>query len=112
MCPLCVHLNKCTSLGVWLGVCMHAARVSVCLSPSLSDISLASTRLRRQGDGKHAGSGNYGGSKHFSWMTSPGTAEEQAKEGGRQMCCEGGGEGRAFPGMKGGGKKTADEIRG
>lgn len=42
-----------------------------------------------QGDGKHAGSGNYGGSKHFSWMISFGTAEEQAK-----TRCDRGGEGR------------------
>lgn len=65
----------------------------VCLSPSFSDISLASTWLWRQGDGKHAGSSNYGGSKHFSWMISFGTAEEQAKKGGRRMSFESGGEG-------------------
>lgn len=65
----------------------------MCLNPSLSPITLASTWHWRQGDGKHAGSSNYGGSKHFSWMISFGTAEEQAKEGGRRMSCERGGEG-------------------
>lgn len=65
------------------------------------------------------GSGNYGGSKHFSWMISFGTAEEQAKVGGRRISCGRGGEGsdererfswderrRQVEG-----RKTAEEIR-
>lgn len=64
-----------------------------CLSPFLSDISLATTWLWCQGDGKHAGSGNYEGSKHFSWMISFAAAEKQAKEGGRRMSFKREGEG-------------------
>lgn len=41
----------------------------VCLVPS-------HTWLWCQGDGKHVGSGNYSGSKHFSWMISFVTAGE------------------------------------
>lgn len=99
---------------------MCACSMSVCvgLSPPLSDISLASALLWCQGDGKHARSGNYEGSKHFSWMISFCTAEKQAKEGGRQMCCKRGGEGcderMSFSwdekGEGGRGKKTAEEI--
>lgn len=73
--------NAQVCVGGW--VCAYSTSARVCVSPSLSDISLARTWLWHQGNRKHAGSGNYGGSKHFSWMISSGTAEEEAKEGGR-----------------------------
>lgn len=122
LCLICLFLCVCVPYvraQNMVGGCSYTVSACVCLSPSLSDISLACTWLWRQGDGKHAGSGNYGGSRHFSWMISFGTAEEQAKTGGRRMSCErekGGGEaamkGKAFPGIKGGGWWKEKDSRG